>query len=171
MSKRDSIYRLCIFSAFVAVFVAFAPLPVFAVTVMNTVESYANTGGQNGTDGTDGADGSDGADGKDGQAGASYSGEGKASVHIETTVNGKKVIDVYESKESHAGEPLHIQAEGSYGGDANTADVGAVSADAGAETQPASGELVEINEEQKTGLLALLESIRLILLSYVTKLF
>lgn len=89
-------------------------LPVQAITITNTVSSYAHTGnngqagtdgrdGQAGTDGRDGqpgTNGSDGADGQDGNPGrdgvTAQQHGGSASVYISSTVNGKTVLEVYD---------------------------------------------------------------------------
>lgn len=141
------------------IFVGMIPV-VHAETIVNRVESYVSTGGQSGTAGADGRDGADGARGKDGTDGGS---NGTASVHIESYVNGEKVIDVHKFETSSENASLRVR-------ETHTSESeSAVGLEAAA--------LMDIHERalphatNTAGFLALLSSIHLTLLSYVADIF
>lgn len=129
------------------------PSYAHATTIVNTVESHANSGGHSssGMDGADGRDGADGVDGENGRDGTSIvSGASSASVHIQTTVDGETVTDIYKTDD---GSSASAVVENMYVDD----DV-SVHADATA-TSPYQKDFLDT-----------LSAIRLILLSYVNKL-
>lgn len=149
----------------------------YAITIVNSVSSYANTGGKSAVDGRDGEDGADGEDGEAGEDGQSFgsagsqstNGTASASVRIESYVDGEKVIDLHE--EIRSDEPLQNANEKrslSAGPDETkyfldlsaAADIQSerYSPRASAPSHPAS-------------FLGVLSSIRLTLLSYVNKFF
>ena len=71
--------------------------------ITNVVFTEQNSGGKvrNGQDGQDGKDGTSGEDGKAGANGSSViNSNGSASVHIESIVNGVKVLDINEVRPS-----------------------------------------------------------------------
>lgn len=143
---NTSIYTI---SAVLLIMFSLAPL-ARAEVIVNRVESYVHTGGQS-VDGQDGRNGTDGADGED--AGTS----GTASVRIESYVNGEKVIDVDEEETV---DDARIRVHETYVSEPEAVvDVdAAASSDTPVRTDTA-------------GLLALLSSIRVTLLAYVSNLF
>gem|GEM_PF-2661191 len=127
------------------------PPSAAAVTVVNTVESHSSTGGYSAysysKDGISGQDGADGKDGAPGQSGASVvSGNGSTSVHIESYINGEKVIDTYETNP----EKVVSDVSASHHDDEVS---------------------VEAQAFATRNIMELLTAIRLTLLQYVTELF
>ena len=86
--------------AIIGVFSTVVPAHVWAEDmefITNIVFSSEKTGGVSlqGKDGKNGQDGKPGHDGQDGSNGESVSnGESSASVHVGSTVNGKRVVDI-----------------------------------------------------------------------------
>lgn len=141
----------------------FQPAVSHATTIVNTVSSQVTTGGQNGADGADGKNGEDGADGQDGQDGAVVRGKASSSVHIESYVNGKKIIDVHESKSSDVdGASAIIAIDQSV---TETEDTAVVSVSA--EASSVSGTVMRTPNP----LLQTFSTIHLILFDYVFRLF
>lgn len=76
-------------------------LQVHAITIKNSIEASAHTGGQtsiNGTDGKDGEDGHDGSSGSDGSPGRN--GNASASAQVKTYVNGEEVTNISQKEVS-----------------------------------------------------------------------
>jgi hypothetical protein len=100
--------------------------------------------GADGVDGRDGEDGKDGRDGADGQAGVSISnfsfGGERASVQVESSINGETVLDIHEefSNEATNSAAVHSAAQSEVQTDtAATASV-ETSLEAEAEAEPVS---------------------------------
>ena len=68
---------------------------------VNSVQSSSNTGGQTGSAGSNGLDGADGLPGRDGQPGGNggsvISSHSNASIHIESDINGEKIVETFET--------------------------------------------------------------------------
>ena len=131
-------------------------------TISNTVHTSSNTGNFSsaGADGIDGADGRHGQSGTNGSDGTSFvEGKSSASTRIISTVDGKTVLDIDETDVSENGTPATSVAEvtTSYG-NIETQNVGDDS------------KITSTPEDSKM-FKSILESFRLILLTYVKILF
>lgn len=133
--------------------------------VTNVVFSSNSTGGQssNGVDGQDGSDGADGQDGTDGRAGKNgqviNSARSEESLRIKSTINGVTVVDIDNSK--------------TFLNDVDAATI----------THATSSSILEINEkllsqgstsvaeDEQSFIYRTLLQLRLMLITYVNKLF
>lgn len=125
---------------FTLAFGMFATAQAESVSITNYINTYSNSGGvvKNGADGQAGAAGRDGEAGQPGKDGETIiQGNGKATVHVKTTVNGETKTEIFKSQ----------SASGT--------------------TSVVSTSSTELTVEEKSSIIKLLQQIRLILLSYV----
>jgi hypothetical protein len=155
----------------------------YATTVVNYVHSQSNSGGQvlNGQDGEDGQDGKTGKDGKN-----VFRSDAEASVFVKSVIDGVTVfesgdVNVVEQKASvqvatktatsvdKTGVSVHLTAEAGLGAEAGQG------AEVGQGAEAGLGAEAQTYEQREQGryeqMQELVSTIRLILISYVSKLF
>src|SRR3989344_6174778 len=107
--KAKHYYNVCAGLVFIVIFSTVAPVNAWASDtsfITNVTYTSQSTGGQSskGADGQDGQDGEDGKHGEDGKPGTSggsvVTGNSTSEMHIESSLNGEKIIDVHTAQVS-----------------------------------------------------------------------
>lgn len=171
--KKPTYSIIAILLAFAVAFSTVSPVVAFAqdtITITNWAQSSSQTGGnsssgqdgQPGSDGQDGQNGSSGQDGEDGApgtSGASIEGKSSASIHVQSTVDGKTVVDT-QTAVSEDGSAFVFATHTYSNMSSNTEDSSFVAT-----------ATVEESEGSRLGILQFFVSVKNSILTYVSLLF
>lgn len=135
-----------------------APASVLATnttSIITEASATSHSGGQNGADGADGAPGRDGEDGAPGSSVSSGGSSASSYIHTET-VDGDTTVEIQKT---------------TTGAGSSTASVMTNMASGSSSTENEVMDVPQVNDEERSALMGILTTLRIILLHYVEFLF